>query len=235
MITGIFGKPRSGKTTYSAMIVQKNHRSKLFKLRHKWAFWLHPYDVIYCTDPSIQNTITIDYSDLGKWRPTPNSLFILEEAGVGLNNRNFKSLTSDAANFFATHGHNHCDILWSSQTVDVDKKLKDRTHFIYLARKVGGFTVLSPITFSVDVDNETHSLDDFYFKARGIEKIINLLFRRTIIFRRKPWYKYFDSFIDTWKYSDIAPDQKPCNFIIEAKQHFSSASINGTLYYTSLP
>lgn len=226
MITGIFGKPRSGKTTYSARFVQLNKKQLLFKRKHKWAFWLHPYDVIYCTDASIQDTITITYNELGTWKPTPNSLFILEEAGVGLNNRNFKSLTSDAANFFATHGHNHCDILWSSQTVDVDKKLKDRTHVMYLAHKLGGLTVLSPISFSVDVDNETHTLDDFYFKPIGIERIINLLFRRTIIFRRKPWYKYFDSFNDYWNYKDIAPDQKPCQFIIDAASYIRSKKLS---------
>lgn len=229
MITGIFGKPRSGKTTYSAMIVQKNNRKKYFHLKHKWAFWLRYYDVIYCTDPSIQGTITITYQELGKWKPTPNSLFILEEAGVGLNNRNFKSLTADATNLFATHGHNHCDILWSSQTVDVDLKLKSRTHIMYLARKLGGLTILSPISFSVDVDNEKHLLDDFYYKAVGFEKLFNFLFRRTIIFRRKPWYKYFDSFNDEWIYKDIAPDQKPCKFILAAKDEINKPKFSFSL------
>ena len=133
MIIGVFGKPRAGKTTYSARFVQKN-KKKLF-VCEKLPFLrvlLHPYDVVYCTDPTIQDTVYIDYEHLGKWKPTKNSLIILEEAGIGLDNRKWKNLSEDASYLFALHGHVGCDILWSSQTVDVDKKLLSRTHKLFL-------------------------------------------------------------------------------------------------------
>lgn len=215
MIIGIFGKPRSGKTTYTASIARKNYVKLQRSINSGRVF--KGYPVIYCTDPSIQHTITINYSDLGKWKPTKGSLIILEEAGVGLNNRNFKSLTNDAAYLFATCGHNNVDIIWSSQTVDVDKKLKDRTHFIYLCEKRGLFSILHLVKFSVDVDNETHTLDDFYFKPQGLIQLLgDFLFRRTKIIYRPRWYKYFDSFIDDHIYSMPAPDTLPCSFINEA-------------------
>lgn len=217
MIIGIFGKPRSGKTTYAAMIARKNYVKLQRSIKHNRPF--KGYPVIYCTDPSIQHTITITYEDLGKWRPTQGSLIILEEAGVGLNNRDFKKLSRDATYLFATCGHNNVDIIWSSQTVDVDLKLKSRTHIIYLCRKLGNFSILNLIKFSVDVDNETHSLDDFYFKPSNIvERLGDLIFRRTKIIFRPKWYKYFNSFIDDHIYSMVAPDQLPCKYIIDCQK-----------------
>lgn len=206
MITGIFGKPRSGKTTYAAMMVQKN--KKQLSLVRKFPFmrlFVHPYDYVYCTDETIQDTITVDYTNLGKWRPPRNSLLILEEAGIGLNNRNWKALSNDAAYLFALHGHIGCDILWSSQTVDVDKKLLSRTHRLFLCSRLSMFTVLQPISFSVDVDNETHQLVDAYSKPQGLGAILSVLFGRGKIFLRKPWYKYFDSFVDNHEYTMETP------------------------------
>lgn len=208
MITGIFGKPRSGKTTYAARIVQKN--KKKLKLVKRFPFLyrvLRPYDVIYCTDETIEDTITVTYESLGKWRPVRNSLLILEEAGIGLNNRNWKALSNDAAYLFALHGHIGCDILWSSQTVDVDKKLLSRTHSLYLCSRFFGYTVLLPISFSVDVDNETHQLVDAYSKPRGLSAIFSVIlpFGRGKMFRRRPYYKYFDSFVDNHDYTMETP------------------------------
>lgn len=73
---------------------------------------LKPYDVIYCTDLTIQDTVPITYESLGKWKPSQNSLLMLCEAGIGLDNRRWKALSSDAAYLFALHGHLGCDILW---------------------------------------------------------------------------------------------------------------------------
>lgn len=207
MITGIFGKPRAGKTTYAAMLVQKNKR-KLFicKKIPLLRRILRPYDVIYCTDETIQDTIYVTYEKLGQWKPQRNSLLILEEAGIGLNNRQWKSLSQDATYLFALHGHIGCDIIWSSQTVDVDKKILGRTHRLWLASRFFGFTVMQPIAFSVDVDNETHQLVDAYSKPSGLSAFLSIIIGKTKIFWRKPWYKFFDSFVDTKAY----PLSEPC-------------------------
>ena len=167
MILGIYGKPRSGKTTYAAKIAASNHFSKMRYLkRHGSLDGFKGYPVIYCTDPSIMYTVTIDYSDVGTFKPTWGSLFIFEEAGIGFNNRDFKKLTSDATYFFATCGHNNVDIIWSSQSVDVDKKLKERTHQIYICEKKGVFSIMHLIDYSVDVIE--HMLDDYYTKPSGL-------------------------------------------------------------------
>lgn len=206
MITGIFGKPRAGKTTYAAMLVQKNKKKlELVKKIPILKIIVHPYDVIYCTDETIQDTIHVTYDNLGKWRPQRNSLLILEEAGIGLNNRNWKSLSQDATYLFALHGHIGCDILWSSQTVDVDKKLLGRTHRLWLASRLFGWTMMQPIKYSVDVDNETYQLVDAYSKPQGLSALISVITGGTKIFWRKPWYKYFDSFVDTKEYTKAEP------------------------------
>lgn len=206
MITGIFGKPRSGKTTYAARMVQKN-KSKL-KICNRIPILrkiLKPYDIVYCTDPTIQDTIYIDYKSLGRFKPSRNSLMILEEAGIGLDNRKWKTLTEDASYLFALHGHLGCDILWSSQTVDVDKKLLSRTHKLWLCSRFFGWTILTPIKFSVDVDTETKQLVDAYTKPRRLAWLLGFIFGSVKHFWRKPWYKYFDSFNDFKQYPEKDP------------------------------
>lgn len=209
MILGIYGKPRAGKTTLAARMARKNY----IKLRicNKLPFLrrlLHSYDVIYCTDETIAHTVHISYDNLGKWRPPRNSLIILEEAGIGLDNRNYKKLDAAAARLFALHGHIGCDIIWSSQTADVDKKLRNRTHKLLLVEKswMPGFSRVIPVAYAVDVDDDTHKLDDMYSRPRGFLILLYALIGRVKYVFRPFWYRYFDSFVDNGVY----PLDGPC-------------------------
>lgn len=207
MITGIFGKPRSGKTTYAARLVQKNKATlnlcnKLPGILGRIARRiLHPYDVIYCTDETIQDTVYVDYRTLGKWQPTRNSLLVIEEAGILFNNRHFKTLSNEATRLFALHGHLGCDIWWSSQSVDVDRKLLSRTHRIYMCARFLWWSMLTPIKFSVDVDEETKQLVDAYTMPRRLAWLFAFIFGRVKVIWRPKWYKYFDSFNDGGEYT----------------------------------
>lgn len=242
MISIIFGKPGAGKSSTFAFTVQSNERkrkkwekrtnkSKLYKkLIDNEEFILNQfllrmmysknfYDVIYCTDETIQDTVYIEYSDIGLWKPTWNSLLLFEEAGIGFSNRDYKNLKKEAKRFFAMHRHSGCDILAVSQTVDVDKALRNRAEVMFLASKVGPFTFLRKILYDINVNEETHTLDEGYYKIAPLAYIWQLLtcklnkhrnkkmlFTRSLFIFRPLFYKYFDSFVDDFDYPMLAPD-----------------------------
>ena len=100
MIVTIFGKPRAGKSTIVASIVETNRRkqvkyqkriskSRLYKFldardEQKFFSFLKSrlysknfYDVVYSTDPTILNTVPIEYKDVGSYIAYCQSLFRL--------------------------------------------------------------------------------------------------------------------------------------------------------------
>lgn len=237
----IFGKPGAGKSTIFASTVQKNKRKKikwekktdrsriyrsLASKDNKFCQFLidrvlfpkNFYDVVYSTDSSILDTVPIDYSQLGRFRPTPNSLFLLEEAGLGIDSRQFKTLSKESKRFAAMHRHALCDILICSQSVDIDKCYRQRSDTMFVASKFGPFTFMRKIIFSIDVDDNTHDLVDGYYKTPFIFYIFELLislrkkvrnaklpFRRSRIIFRPAWYKYFNSYVDDYDYPEEDP------------------------------
>ena len=241
-ITAIFGKPGAGKSTIGAFFAARNHkrRTKYYKKANKsrmykfiqehegkWysnllksLFWKKNFfDVIYSTEETIQFTVPINYEDLGKWKPTWNSCFILEEAGLGINNKDYRKLSPYSRRLAAMHRHSGADILIISQTVDIDITYRQRAQLMFLASKLGPFTFLRRIMYGVDVDEATHQLVDAYSKLPLLLYFIELLFCQSKKNRKSKfpfeksrfiyspsWYKYFDSFVDDFDYPMIAPD-----------------------------
>ena len=202
------------------------------------------YDVVYCTDPTIQGTIPIDFENLGKWQPTWNSLMILEEAGIGLNSRDYKKLTTESKRLAAMHRHSGCDILIISQSADFDKAYRQRAEVMFIAKKIGPWTWYHRIPFDITVDEEKHDIVEGYFKLKPIVDIFETLtsskkkyryakfpFTRSHIIYRPHWYKYFDSYVDDYDYPQIAPDKQqkpqtisinPLNTTTEKTEDFST-------------
>lgn len=236
MIIALFGKPRAGKTTIAAAVVQTNKRkknkyykriskSKLYpwvqshkdtwygRLLDKLLYSKSFYDVVYCTDETMQDTIHVTYEDLGKWKPYPNALLILEECGLGMSNRDFKNLSKYSKRLAAKHGHMGLDVILSSQSTDFDRCWKERAQINFIVSKLGPFTIMRKVTYSVDVNNETHKLDDMYEKIARFSYIFDLIggvgkkhrlskfpFLKSRIIIRRFWYKYFDSYEDVFDY-----------------------------------
>ena len=241
MIVAIFGKPGSGKSTAAAAFIQKNKRkkekyykrieksklykkitskdSRLNKILLRFLYTKNFYDVIYSTDPTFQDTVLIDYDNLGKWRPTWNSCIILEEAGVYLSNRDYKKLTKESKRLAAMHRHNGCDILLISQITDFEKAYRARAEVMFIAKKIGPITWYHRIPYKIDVDDEKHDIVEGYFKMNPFMDILESIgslrkkhrlskfpFLRSHLIWRPTWYKYFDSYIDDYDYPQIAPD-----------------------------
>ena len=187
------------------------------------------YDVCYCTDSTIQGTVPCDYENLGKWKPAWNSLIILEEAGIGLNSRDYKKLTSESKRLAAMHRHSGCDMLIISQSADFDKAYRQRAEVMFIAKKIGPFTWYHRIPYDITIDEEKHDIVEGYFKLKPIVDIFETLgslrksyryskfpFTRSHIIYRPAWYKYFDSYVDDFQYPQLAPDK-----IIEQKNENS--------------
>lgn len=212
-IYGIMGKPRAGKTTLVAAIAYENYKrkSRSEKLIKPFKFIydkIKPhYDNVYCTDLTIQNTIKFSYYTFGKWEPAPRSLILLEECGIGFNNRNYKSMPEEAKRLIAYIGHKKSSIVWSSQTADIDICLRVRTHKIFMIRKwLSHFSSVSPIDYEFGVDNERGEMRDIYHTPQGLIKVLfSFITRSSFMFWRKPYYKMFDSFEDNYKYPLKAP------------------------------
>lgn len=211
MITGIIGKGRAGKTTYAAYIIYKDYLryNKHFKIKSK--FWANLYrrffpfhDFRFCTDESVQFCDHIDYKDFGKWDVPDNSLIVLEECGLGFNNRRWADFSDEALRMIAKIGHKRSDILWSSQTADVDLALRIRTHNLYMiSRSFGNYSYIEPITYDFDVRDG--NLASLYSKSQGIARLRDFITRRARFFNRKPYYHLFDSFEDTANYTVAQP------------------------------
>lgn len=199
---GYFGKPRSGKTTYLANYVRKNDRNK--KLNKMLSFLpfqpFHVYDKIYSTD-YIRGTYKINAYDIGMFKPQENSLILIPEGGVWFNNRLSKLIPKHCTDFFAMHGHYHCDIVWDSQSVDVDKKLRNRSERLYIVKKIGPWSVSTCIRYFIGVDNNTHDLVEGYKIPGFFGKVIDFVMGQYRILYRPNVYDYFDSWSDQCQWS----------------------------------
>lgn len=202
------------KIKFRWLLMKCNISIMLFDLLYKKNF----YDVIYCTDETMQDTVFVDYKDWGQFKPTWNSLFLGEEAGIGLDNRSYKDLSKFSKRFAAMHRHSGCDIFLVSQTVDIDKVYRQRAENLFHATKLGPFTILRRIVYQVDVDETTHTLMDMYKKLPFLNWAIELIgslrrknryqkirWKRSYIIYRPKWYKYFDSYVDNFDYPKPDP------------------------------
>ena len=221
-IIGIFGKPGAGKTTYLASVVAKNEFKR--KLCNYIPFlkkipFCAPYSVIYCNDSSVFGTVYYNPKDLGHFRPARGSCILMSEAGVYWNNRNTMKQDPAVHRLWAIHRHLHCDIIWESQTVDVDIKLRQRTDHIWLLKKAllnRNNSILQRVSFSLDVNDEQHVIAEMYDAPKSLPAIMlsRLLGGRKTLRRRK-FYKWFNSWSeDGFEYKlDDPAIIRPCTLV----------------------
>lgn len=171
-----FGLPGSGKTTYLAWYAKKCYKNGF---------------QVYCNVPNIKNTTFIPFDYIGHV-DLDNSVILLDECGLYLDNREYKSNFKDkeVLEFYKYLRHHRCPIRIFSQSVDVDKKVRDLAENYYLVKKslLPYFTSIVPIKKTVGVDENTKQLVDAYSMPSFLGKI----FKTKRIFQPLVW-KYFDS------------------------------------------
>lgn len=193
MITGYFGLPGSGKTTFLTMLAQKELK-RISSGRSKYE---RVYTNFYCF-----GCYKIDYVELGKY-DIRNSLILLDELTLDADSRSFKTFSQEKKMFFIMHRHFNCDIVYFTQQWDgIDKKIRDLTSDLYHVTKcfanVSSFlfrpfqciSVARRVFRTLEINEYTKEIVTGYRFPTLFERF----FGRCKQFCFRPhWYKYFDS------------------------------------------
>lgn len=123
------GIPGTGKTGLCTKEIVMNQRKKT-------------YDRVYCNfELPGSYLFNIDDIRYHKYKFKPNSLVLIDEAGVNLSNREFKKLDKDFIDWFAFLRHNKCRVKLYSQSTDIDKKVRDKCQKYHIMSRWFVFTV----------------------------------------------------------------------------------------------
>lgn len=195
------------------VIIKCNFVNIIFNIFFKKKY----YEVVYCTDKTVKDTVYLDFDILGKFNPYPNSLMLIDEAGCLADNRQWKTMGKEKKEFFAKHRHYLTDLCFLSQTADIDKSARNRAEVVYHMTPLGPFTVLRRIKYQVDV-NESHDLADMYDKIPPLHFIFELIgsmrrkmrkskvrWKRSFFVFRPFYYKYFDSYVADMVFTEPDP------------------------------
>lgn len=219
MISIFFGKIGSGKTSFLAEAVRKNEKKK--KLLKKLPFLRFltgdPYDHIFSNE-LIKGTEPLHTANIGLFQPEGKCLFLIDEAGVFFNSRRFKSMPQYTTDFFAMSRHYDSDIILTSQTVDVDKSLRNRAARLYDVRKgLFGRSTARLIRYQIGVDEVTHDLvEGYYLFPKIVYFLLPSFFGLKLKINRRKVYKFFDTKSKILKfkyvgYSAMSDPSSPCS------------------------
>ena len=181
MITGYFGLPGSGKTTFLTMLAQRELR-RIRRGKSKYKFVATNF---YC-----RGCMRLEYAQLGTV-DIEDTLVLLDEITLDADSRDFKQFGKEKKSFFLLHRHFNCDVVYFTQQYDnVDKKIRDITHNLYFVRKLGPISIAKTIYRCLDINGQTKDIVSGYRFANWFES----LFMRTRQYCFRPlYYKYFDS------------------------------------------
>jgi len=170
MIECIFGLPGQGKSTYMAMLAQKALKSG-------------QYERVYCNF-YLSGCYSLEYDDLGIY-DFRDCLILIDEAMNVADSREYRSFDKEKKYFFSNHRHFNIDIVYFTQAWDdVDKRIRNNTELLSYIKKVGPFSVVTPITRSLIVEEGRKNITVGYNMHHWITG--------SVCYRPK-WYKYFDS------------------------------------------
>lgn len=183
MVSGFFGLPGCGKSTFLAMLAQKELR-RIAKGKSKYK---HVLTNFYCSGCEV-----IDYQQLGHFE-IRDSLILLDEITLDADSRNFKQFDSYHKYFFLMHRHYGCDVVYFTQQYDaVDKKIRDITSELWFVQKVAWFSCAKRIWRVLEINEQTKEIVQGY----RFSNLIEILFMRPRKWCFRPfWYRYFDSFV----------------------------------------
>lgn len=193
MITGYFGVPGCGKTTFATKKAQKALK-RLKKGRGPYKHVLTNFECKGCEK--------IDFSNIGIF-DIQDSLIILDELTIDADNRDFKNFTKSSVEGFVYHRHDKNDIIYFTQQYDaVDKKIRNLTARLYYIKQ----SYVLPISKARQIFREYKINDytgdllmgyrfavfkeiflDFVFFNHKVGRVVETCFRPR-------WFSYFDSF-----------------------------------------
>lgn len=166
MITGVFGLPRSGKSTYLAKIAKKAIK-KGTKV----------YSNYY-----IKGCYKLDFFDLGV-HDYSDCLILIDEISLVADCRQWKNFNSNLVYFFTNHGHYNVDIVYCSQDYkDCDSKIRNLTQNLYYVKSFPfGFSLVRNISRTITIDSDIATV----YQLSGFPRFVFRPF----------YYSLFDSFV----------------------------------------
>lgn len=178
MLKIVFGLPGSGKTTYMCNIIKKELKNGIYK-------------DIYCNVPTnFEEVKLFNVQWLGQYSIT-DSLILIDEGTLVFDNRDYKNFSKNLTTFFMLYRHFKCDVIIFCQKWDaIDLKIRTVCDVVEMIQsKPFGFTFVYDVPYRVSfVAEETNKACGNIVMGYGAPK-----FRK--MFRRKKYYKYFDSYI----------------------------------------
>lgn len=180
MITGYFGLPGCGKSTFLAKMAQQ-YISK-------------GYRVFVLDTAPVDGCYLISWDDIGQFDMS-NSVILLDEISLFADNRDYKNFSHRLKQFFILHRHYHCDIVWFTQQYDgVDRKIRELTTCLYYVRAAGMFSYAVRIDRFIFVQKEQKDIK-VGFKITGFFRALFAFLNGSVKLCFRPrYYKYFDSF-----------------------------------------
>lgn len=180
MITGYFGLPGCGKSTFLAKFAQK--------------YLSMGYRVFVHEDSPVDGCYLFSWNDLGRYDMS-NSVILIDEISLKADNRDFSKFSNVVKQFFILHRHYHCDIIWFTQQYDgVDRKIRELTTCLYYIRSAGMFSFAVRIDRFIHVDKERKQILVGYKLSNFFRCLFAWLNGCVKICFRPKYYRYFDSF-----------------------------------------
>lgn len=175
-LTFIFGKKGAGKSCYMV-------REMLRLQRSGWIIYTDMSDI------KIPGVRIIDHKDLSVFRPEEHSALFLDEVGVSMDNRSYKTFPSGLRDFFKYLRKMRCRCYMNSQAYDVDKKVRDTVDSMILQTSFFGvFSLSRPIIRSITL-TEASGLAD----SRIADSLRFGRFWQFRIYYMPKYFKYFNS------------------------------------------
>lgn len=180
MITGYFGLPGCGKSTFLAKFAQN--------------YIQQGYRVFCHEDSPVDGCYLFKWSDLGRFDMS-NSVILIDEISLKADNRDFSKFSDKVKQFFILHRHYHCDIIWFTQQYDgVDRKIRELTTCLYYIRAAGMFSYAIRIDRFIWVEKERKQILVGYKPSGFIRCLFGWLNGSLKLCFRPKYYKYFDSY-----------------------------------------
>lgn len=191
MVSLYFGVPGCGKTT-TAVKLAVSAVVSIASGRSKYKRVFVNFD---CNYPFVTK---VPFDFIGKFDMS-DSLIIIDEATLYVDNRDYKSFPEHLRNFFLLHRHYGCDIaLFCQQWDAVDKKIRTITEKVYYIKKSPFFpwrSIIYPLQYGIYIPSSASDKDAEFGEISQGYKLPGLIPR---IFAerydRRRYYHFFDSF-----------------------------------------
>lgn len=214
MVSYVFAGIGAGKTCYAVRYLYK----ELIRICNDKGHYKH----LYTNFPN-ELSYQVNMKDFGPHVFPDYSLVIIDEAGIDYNNRFFKKMLIETIEEFKISRHRHCDIIVISQGWDdSDVTIRRLCEEYWFLRRFGQFTycrrIVKVTRFPSKHDKEHTEPYDYYKLTSFLLGILPFPFHQNniLLFYRKPYYKYYDSF-------DAPP--KPHMPILRVSKLYSAASL----------